>query len=353
MSTAAESAFIPYSHVEQIREGRAVLETEASALSDLARRLDASFCAAVGLIHSCAGSVIVTGMGKAGHVGRKIAATLSSVGTRSHFLHPAEAVHGDLGCIHADDVLLALSNSGETEELNRLLPIVRRMGVAIVAITSSEQSSLGRAADIVLKLGRLREAGPLALAPSTSTTAMMALGDALALVASRVKGFTPQQFAVFHPAGSLGQKLRAVGDVMRRGDELRIASENETIRGIFVTLSRPGRRTGAVMLVDGNQRLSGLFTDSDLARLLEQRREVQLDRPISEVMTPRPLTIDLDSTLDDAVALLTRHKVSELPVVDENHRPIGLIDITDVIAVMPRDEDERESRSRRLQLNAT
>ncbi|MCB2039101.1 MAG: SIS domain-containing protein, partial [Ottowia sp.] len=161
MSNAAESAYIPYSHVEQIREARAVLETESAALADLARRLDANFCAAVHLIDHCAGSVVVTGMGKAGHIGRKIAATLSSLGIRAHFLHPAEAVHGDLGCIHSEDVVLALSNSGETEELTRLLPIVRRFGVSVLAITASLQSSLGREADVTLALGRMREAGPL------------------------------------------------------------------------------------------------------------------------------------------------------------------------------------------------
>lgn len=339
MSTAAESAVIPYSHVEQIREARAILETEAMALSDLARRLDASFSAAVERIEQCAGNVIVTGMGKAGHVGRKIAATLSSLGIRSHFLHPAEAVHGDLGCIHREDVLLMLSNSGETEELTRLVPIVRRLGVSLIAITASDTSTLGREADVTLKLGRLREAGPLGLAPTTSTTAMLALGDALALVVSRIKGFTPQQFAVFHPAGSLGQKLRTVREVMRRGDELRIADEHEPIRNVFVALGRPGRRTGAVMLVDAERRLSGLFTDSDLARLLEQRREFQLDRPIHEVMTPRPLTIRAEAPLEQAVELLTRHRVSELPVVDADQRPVGLIDITDVIAILPREEE--------------
>lgn len=343
MTHAAHSAVIPYSHVEQIREARAVLESEAVALSDLARRLDASFCAAVELVRACSGSVILTGMGKAGHIARKIAATLSSLGTRSHYLHPAEAVHGDLGCIHADDVLLALSNSGETEEVVRLLPIVRRMGVPIVAITATDVSSLGRDADVTLKLGRLREAGPLGLAPTTTTTAMLALGDALALVVSRMKGFTPQQFAVFHPGGSLGQKLKTVRDVMRRDDELRIAQETQTIRSIFVTLRKPGRRTGAVMLVDGDGRLSGLFTDSDLARLLEGRQERQLDRPIAEVMTPSPLTVNVDATLDEAVELLTRHRVSELPVVDDRHIPAGLIDITDVIAMLPREENETES----------
>jgi arabinose-5-phosphate isomerase len=279
-------------------------------------------------------------MGKAGLIGRKIAATLSSMGTPAQFLHPAEAVHGDVGCLRREDVLLALSNSGETDELCRLLPVVRRLAVPIVAITAADNSTLGSQADVVIRLGRLREAGPFGLAPTTSTTAMLAIGDALALGVSRLKGFTPQQFAVFHPGGSLGRQLATVGEVMRRGDQLRIARDDATIREVFVSLGHPGRRTGAVMLVDDAGRLSGLFTDSDLARLLEQHREFQLDHAIREVMTVRPVTIGPAAPLTEAVDVLSSRKISELPVVDEEHRPIGLIDITDVIALLPRDDQE-------------
>lgn len=335
MSTAAESSFIPFAHFEQLREARSILKEEAAAVDELARRLDTAFCAACQTLHDCTGRVIVTGMGKAGIIGQKIAATLSSTGTRAHFLHPAEAVHGDLGCLHTDDVLLALSNSGETEELCRLVPIVQKMNIAIVAVTGSETSTLGRAADVVVRLGRLREVGLHGLAPSTTTTAMLALGDALALVVCRMRGFTPQQFATFHPAGNLGRQLQTVGTVMRQADDLRIASQDETIRTLLVRASRPGRRTGAVMLVDGDGRLSGLFTDSDLARLLESRRESQLDRPVSEVMTRAPLTVTADLLLREAVDLLSSRKLSELPVVDAERRPVGLIDITDVIGLMP------------------
>src|SRR5688572_16420806 len=269
----AERRVISYAEFDQLREGRAIIRTEADALLGVAERLDDGFCKTVELLLECRGSVIVTGMGKAGLIAQKIAATLSSTGSRAHFLHPAEAVHGDVGCLCASDVLLALSNSGETEEVCRLLPIVRRLGLAIAAITAAANSTLASQADAVVCLGRLREAGQHGLAPSTSTTAMLAVGDALALVVSRTKGFTPEQFAVFHPGGSLGRKLSRVGDVMRRTAEIRIASENETIRDVYVTLSRPGRRTGAVMLVDAGGQLSGIFTDSDLARLLERRRE--------------------------------------------------------------------------------
>jgi arabinose-5-phosphate isomerase len=277
-------------------------------------------------------------MGKAGLIGRKITATMASTGTRVQFLHPAEAVHGDIGIVHAGDVVLALSNSGETEELCRLLPIFNRIGVRLIAITAKAASTLGRAADVVLLLGHLTEACPFGLAPTTSTTAMLALGDALSLVASRARGFSRQQFALSHPAGSLGRKLQNVREVMRSGEQLRIAPEAATIREVFVSMRKPGRRTGAVMLVDAGGLLSGLFTDSDLVRLLEDRRENQLDRPIAEVMTSAPRSIAGEAPLADAIAMLSQHRISELPVIDDEGRPVGLIDITDVLALMP---DER------------
>lgn len=339
MGSPAEKTYIPWPHVEQLREARQVLRDEARAIEALAERLDAGFCAAVEAVQNCAGNCVVTGMGKAGIIGRKIAATLSSTGTPAHFLHPAEAVHGDLGCLGPRDVLLALSNSGETDEVCRLVPIVKRMDVPIIAVTRDAECTLGTHADIVVPLGRLREAGPHGLAPTTSTTVMLALGDALALVVCRLKGFTPRQFAVFHPAGSLGRKLARVSEVMRTAAELRIARDDVTIREAFVTLGKPGRRTGAVMLVDDQGRLSGVFTDSDLARLLERRCETRLDARISEAMTRGPLTIGPDAELREAVAILSERKISELPVVDADGRPIGLIDITDVIGLMPSGDD--------------
>ncbi len=340
MSSAHQTSVVPYSRFEQLAEGRSILQQASETLASLARKLEVTFCDAVEALHACRGSVIVTGMGKAGLIGQKIAATLSSTGTRAHFMHPAEAVHGDLGCLHADDVLLALSNSGETEEVCRLLPIVRQMGIPIIAITAHERSTLGSAAEIALTLGQIREAGPYGLAPSTSTTAMLALGDTLALVVSRLRGFTPKQFAVLHPAGSLGLKLSSVREIMRQGSELRIARQDEIIREMLKSLKRPGRRTGAVIVVDEQERIVGLFTDSDLVRLLEEHREGQLDRPVAEVMTARPLTIRVDATVEEAVHVLSTRKFSELPVVDADDRPVGLIDITDVISLMPQEATE-------------
>jgi len=333
--SAPAAVVIPFSEVEQLREAREIIRQESQAVADLSRRLDAGFCAAVNVIEGCTGSVVVTGMGKAGIIGQKLAATFSSTGTRSFFLHPAEAVHGDLGCVRADDVVLALSNSGETEEIRRLLPLLRRVGAALVAITAKDTSTLGREADVTLTLGPIREAGQFELAPTSSTTAMLALGDALALVVSRAKGFTRQQFAAFHPAGSLGRRMQCVQEIMRQGEQLRIAGETATIREVFLSIRKPGRRTGAVMVVDDAGKLSGLFTDSDLARLLENRREDQVDRPIAEVMTPRPITIDPAAPLADAIEILSRHRISELPVIDAAGQPVGLIDITDVIGLMP------------------
>ena len=338
MSTQPETVVIPFDEFEQLREARDIIRQEAHVLVALSRRLDTAFCAAVRLLALSRGTIVVTGMGKAGLIGRKIAATLSSTGTRALFLHPAEAVHGDLGCVRAGDVVVALSNSGETEELCRLLPIFRRLGASLIAITSRETSTLGSAADVTIALGHTPEAGQFGLAPTASTTAMLALGDALALVACRATGFTRQQFAVIHPAGTLGRKLQTVEDVMRRNDQLRIAPETATIREVLVSMRKPGRRTGAVMLVDDDGRLSGLFTDSDLVRLLENRRENQLDRPIAEVMTAAPKRMLPEAPLADAVALLSQHRISELPVIDESGRPLGLVDITDLIALMP---DER------------
>lgn len=338
MNAQREIDVFPFDEFEQLREAREIMREAASALVELSRGLDSAFCAAVKLITSCRGTVIVTGMGKAGLIGRKIAATLSSTGTRAVFLHPAEAVHGDLGCVCANDVVLALSNSGQTEELCRLLPMFRRIGVPLIAMTARETSALGSAADVSIMLGHIPEAGHFGLAPTTSTTAMLALGDALALVASRAKGFTRQQFASLHPAGTLGKKLQTVKDVMRAGDQLRIAFEKATIREVLVSKGKPGRRTGAVMLVDSEERLAGLFTDSDLVRLLEARRETQLDRPISEVMTASPKCITFEAPLADAIAVLSQYRISELPVIDEEGQPVGLVDITDLIALMP---DER------------
>ena len=331
------SAGVTYAQFEQLREARAVIQHEADVLAELATRLDTDFCRAVEVLLNARGRVVVSGLGKAGLIGQKLVATFASTGTPSQFLHPTEALHGDLGCLSGEDVLLAVSNSGETQELCDVVMAARSLGVLCVAITADDRSSLGTLADIVIRLGTIREAGPFGLAPTASTTAMLAIGDALALVISRLRGFTPQQFARVHPGGSLGRRLQTVSELMRKGDQLRIASQSATIREVFTAKSASGRRTGAVMLIDEPGRLSGLFTDSDLARLLERHQDCQWDRPIAEVMTHSPLTIRDEALLTDAVEMLSAKKISELPVVDADGRPIGLVDITDVIGELPGD----------------
>jgi arabinose-5-phosphate isomerase len=335
MSTEAGFCALAPPDLDALEYGREVMRREATAVLQVAARLDGRFRAAVELLYTCRGSAIVTGMGKAGIIGQKVAATLASTGTRSHYLHPAEAVHGDLGRIGPDDVILAFSKSGETEELVRILPSLRELGTLVVAVTSRATSPLARAATVTLELGPLEEACPLGLAPSTSTTVMLALGDALALAVSRMRGFRREDFNVRHPAGALGRLLSAVEDHMRPRDDCRIAPNDQTVRQAITGLSRPGRRSGAILVVDGEGRLCGLFTDSDLARLLEGRRDEALDRPIAEVMTRQPRTVAAGARMSDAVELLARHKISELPVVDGQGQPAGLIDVTDLVSWIP------------------
>lgn len=317
-----------------LSRGREILRAEGEAVLAAAHALDAAFCRAVRLVERCTGSVVVTGIGKAGLVARKISATLASTGTPSHFLHPAEAMHGDLGALRGDDVVLALSQSGETEELTRLLPHLAARQVPIVALTARPDSALGRAAAVVVPTGNVREACGLGLAPSTSTALLLALGDALALVTSSRRRFTPEDFAARHPGGSLGRQLMLVEDAMRPLAECRLASADETVRAVFAR-PLPARRTGAVMVVGEGGRLAGIFTDSDLARLFERRRDELLDAAIGQVMTSRPTIVPMGTRLRDAVAILETRRLSELPVVDADGAAVGLLDVVDLVGLVP------------------
>ncbi len=319
-----------------VAHARRILREEAAALVAAADGLDESFSAAVRLVEGCSGALVVTGIGKAGLVARKVSATLASTGTPSHFLHPAEAVHGDLGVLRGDDVLLALSQSGESEEIVRLLPHITARRIPIIAITGRRGSSLGRAAAVVLATGSVREACGLGLAPSTSTTLLMALGDALALVTSSRRAFTADDFAARHPGGSLGRQLMRVDDAMRPLARCRTARPEETVRHVF-SRPLPSRRTGAVMILDTAGTLVGLFTDSDLARLFEQTRAAAIDAPIGAVMTPRPTTVPTGVRLDEALAILDARRISELPVVDGCGRAVGLIDVVDLLGMVSPD----------------
>jgi arabinose-5-phosphate isomerase len=249
-------------------------------------------------------------------------------------------MHGDLGRIRADDVVIALSQSGETEEVLRLVPAIRRLDACLIAITERATSSLGVAADLCIAVGPVEEACPLGLAPSASTTVLMAVGDALALLVSRMRDFTAEDFALYHPAGTLGRKLTRVEEVMRTGRQLRRAHADESVRSVFIRLAGPTRRSGAVLIEDEESRLLGIFTDSDLARIFERRHEEDLDRSIGTVMTVDPYAIRVGSTLSEAVELLKTYKISELPVIDRGGRLVGLIDVTDLIGLLPADFEE-------------
>lgn len=342
-ASAGASSIPILSAQEQLAFAANVLRGEADAIHSLIEKLDTHFLNAVEQILNGSGSVIVCGIGKAGLVGRKLSATLASTGTCSHFLHPSEAIHGDLGMVTARDVMLVLSYSGETEELVRVLPALRRQASSMIAITKTCLSTLGRQADHVLELGEIREVCSLKLAPSSSTAAMMAMGDALALLVSHLRGFAAEDFAKYHPGGSLGRQLMRTEEAMRPLSQCRVATCNQTVREILVSASRPGRRTGAIMLTDVEGRICGIFTDSDLAKMLEQRREAILDGPVADVMTKRFLTVQRTQMLNDALQLLARYKISELPVVDDQQRPCGIIDITDLVGMITEDKNSVES----------
>jgi arabinose-5-phosphate isomerase len=323
---------------DRLDYARQIIRGEAAALEFVAQRLGDSFLHAVELMHRCTGRIAITGTGKSADVGQKMAGTLNSTGTRSYVLDATRALHGDLGMVHPNDVILILSHSGESEEILRIVGPLRSLASALIGLTSNGASSLARKSDVAIVLGPLEEVCPLGLAPSTSTTAMIAVGDALAFVLSRLREFTHEDFARFHPSGSLGRKLLRVENVMRQGRDLRIASQHQSVRDVFADGRRRGRRTGAVMLVDDAGALVGLFTDSDLARLFEQRRDAALDRPIEEVMTNHPLTTSVGERVLDAIEILRTHRISELPVVDAGGQPVGLLDITDLLGLVSAEE---------------
>lgn len=325
----------PHTPFDRLAYARRVLRAEAASLDVVAGRLDDGFTAVADALFRCRGRVAVVGVGKSADVGQKAVGTFNSTGTRAYALDATRAVHGDLGSVHPDDVALLLSHSGESEELLRLVGPLRKLAGSLLAITSSPDSPLARAADAAITYGPVKEACPLALAPSTSTTVMLALGDALAFTLLEQRQFTVEEFAKFHPAGSLGRKLALVADWMRTGDELRVAPETATVREVFARVRHGGRRSGATMLVDAAGRLAGLFTDSDLARLFENRQEGLLDSPISAVMTRTPAVTSPETRVTVALDVMKARKFSELPVVDAEGCPVGMLDITDLIGLDP------------------
>ncbi len=333
--TMHASAPNPRPDFDRLAFAREILRAEADAVRVVAERLDDGFEKAIDLLFHSRGRVCVSGVGKSAEIGRKIAATFNSTGTRAYRLDATNALHGDLGAVHSDDIALLLSHGGESEELIRLLGPLRGLCGGIVAVTAKPDSTLARTADAVVAYGPLTEACPMRLAPSSSTTVMLALGDALAFTLSELREFQPEDFARYHPAGSLGRKLARVEAHMRRGQDLRIASSTNTVREVFAQVRHNGRRTGAVILVDEAGVLCGLFTDSDLARLFETREDSAFDQAIAGVMTPDPVTVNPAVRISEAIDLMRDRKLSELPVVDGDGRPVGLLDITDLIGFDP------------------
>jgi len=315
-----------------IEQARQVLAIEAAAIEELIPRINGQFTAAVTMILACKGRVIVTGMGKSGLVGKKIAATLASTGTPSFFLHPAEGIHGDLGMVTADDIVLALSNSGETGEIISIIPAIKRIGAPIIALCGREQSTLAQTAEVFLDVSVCQEACPLGLAPTASTTATLAMGDALAVALLSERKFTPEDFALFHPGGSLGRKLLlTVENIMHSGEDNPIVPLDKTVKEALFIMTAKG--LGVTSVVDADQRLVGIVTDGDIRRGLEQGHDF-LDKPVTDLMTKTPKTITSDKLAAQALSIMEKNKprpITVLPVVDAEQRAIGIIHLTDLL----------------------
>jgi arabinose-5-phosphate isomerase len=321
---------------EDMDFARGVLEGEAQAVAALGRCVDGAFARAVEMMCGCTGQVVVTGVGKAGLIGAKISATLASTGTPSIFLHPTDALHGDLGRLRPGDVVLALSHSGATPEVVMLLDHLKRGGQPVIAVTSEAGSPLGSDADVTVAYGAIKEACQLGLAPSVSTTVMLALGDALALTAARMRNFTSEDYATFHPAGSLGLTFVRVDRAMgfRKGDRLAVSDESSPVRQVLADAERIHRRAGAVLLVDTTGRLTGIFTDADLRRrLLTEKDTSFMDRPVREIMIRGPKNVRAGALASEALEIMTRYRIGELPVLDDDGRPVGLIDLKDLVGM--------------------
>lgn len=309
--------------------GKKVLRMERDALSGLIKRIDANFEKVVNVICDIEGRVIVTGMGKPGFIAQKISATLSSTGTPSLYLHPAEALHGDLGRVTKEDLILALSNSGETDEMIKFLPIIRKIGAKLVAMVGNIDSTLAKNADYVINTSVKREACSLGLAPTTSTTAMLAMGDALAIALLDKKGFKAKDFALFHPGGVLGKRLiLKVEDIMRKGPDNPIVNENCTVKRVLLAITKA--RAGSASIVNAEGRLTGIFTDGDLRRHIETQPDL-INKRVKDFMTRNPTTIKKEKLAAEAFDILRSRRIDEIPVVDDRKRPVGLLDVQDLL----------------------
>jgi arabinose-5-phosphate isomerase len=313
---------------------RNVIKSEADAIASMVDIVDESFARATELIFNSTGSVIVTGVGKAGIIGSKISATLASTGTPSHFLHPVEALHGDLGRVQRGDVVLALSHSGQTDEILRLINPIKQQEIKLIAITGNADSSLARHSDVVLCIGAIEEACPLGIAPSVSTTCMLALGDAIAFTVMKARDFKPEDYARFHPGGALGARLITVGQSMmfQHGEQLPLATAGDTV-GQMLQKTENIKRRGAVMIVDSSGRLAGIITDGDLRRIVASSGVDFMGLEVSDVMTAGCKRVTEDTLASEAMAIFYKYRIDELPVVDEQDKPVGLIDVQDIVAI--------------------
>lgn len=313
---------------------RKVIKAEADAINSVKPIVDESFAKAAEMIYNCTGSCIISGIGKAGIIGQKISATLASTGTPSHFLHPAEAVHGDLGRLRKNDVVIVLSYGGETDEVTRLLNLVKQLQIKLIAITGESDSTLCDHSDVALCMGQVSEACPLGVAPSVSTTCMLAIGDALAFTVMKARKFSVEDYVRFHPGGSLGAKLMTVEQSMmfKRGEKLPIVEFADTIEQL---LAKTGdvKRHGAVMVVDKDGKLAGIITDGDLRRLITKHERKVFEFKASDVMTAGCKKIRADALAAEATAIFHKYRIDELPVVDADDRPIGLIDVQDIVTI--------------------
>ncbi|MBQ0754972.1 MAG: KpsF/GutQ family sugar-phosphate isomerase [Gammaproteobacteria bacterium] len=306
-----------------------VLAIEARAVEGLIHTIDEHFSRACELLLACTGRIIVTGMGKSGHIGNKLAATLASTGSPAFFVHPAEASHGDLGMITANDIVIALSNSGETAEVLTIMPVIKRKGTPLISMTGRADSTLARQADVHLHVAVEEEACPLNLAPTSSTTAALALGDALAIALLEARGFTAEDFALSHPGGALGRRLLLrVEDVMHAGERLPIISDGASIADALLEMTSKG--LGMTAIVDSNNALTGVFTDGDLRRMLERALDIH-QHNIREVMTVNPVVIEQGHLAAEALQIMEKKKINGLIVVDADHNPVGALNMHDLL----------------------
>ncbi len=312
-----------------LRQAKEVLQIEAESVQRIAERLDEAFIKAVDLILHCTGRVVVTGMGKSGLIGRKIAATLASTGTPSFFLHPGEGVHGDLGMVAPSDIVLAISSSGEVNETLAILPSLKIMGTTVISITSNSDSTLAKNSDLTLLLNIEREACPMNLAPTASTTATLALGDALAMVLLKARNFSPEEYALYHPGGALGRKLLlTVEKLMYTGAENPIILPDKTVKDAILVMTR--ENLGVAVVVDELGSLLGIITDGDLRRIL-RKYENPLGLPVAEVMTRNPKFISPEKLAAEAMHLMESKNITSLPVVGENEKVVGIVRLHDII----------------------